>query len=74
MVFIKIKIFLFRSMIYKIELAISYLNKEKYLIRAKDFTRIRISNQSFVHIISNCYYLKPIIFNYKNNYFEVHHG
>jgi hypothetical protein len=51
-----------------------YLNKKKYFLREKDSTIIRIGNQSFVNIISNCYYLRPIIFNYKNNYFDVHHG
>ena len=33
-----------------------------------------IRNQSFVYIVSNCYFLRPIIFNYKNNYLDVHHG
>lgn len=51
-----------------------YLNKKKYLLKENSSMIIKIGNQSFVSIISNCYFLRPIIFNYKNNYFDVHHG
>jgi len=51
-----------------------YLNKKKYLLKENSSIIINIGNQSFVSIISNCYFLRPIIFNYKNNYFDVHHG
>jgi hypothetical protein len=51
-----------------------YLNKEKYFLRERNSILLKIRNQSFVYIVSNCYFLRPIIFNYKNNYFDVHHG
>jgi hypothetical protein len=51
-----------------------YLNKKKYLLKENHSIIIRINNQNFFYIISNCYFLRPIIFNYKNNYFDVHHG
>ena len=51
-----------------------YLNKKKYFLKENSSMIINIGNQSFVSIISNCYFLRPIIFNYKNNYFDVHHG
>jgi hypothetical protein len=35
---------------------------------------IDISKVDEVEIISNCYFFRPIIFNYKNNYLDVHHG
>jgi hypothetical protein len=51
-----------------------YLNKKKYFLRESNSIIIKITDQSFVNIVSNCYFLRPIIFNYKNNYFDVHHG
>ena len=41
----------------------------------KGFSRIfDINKNNEILIISNSYLLRPIVFNYKNNYIDVHHG
>jgi len=35
---------------------------------------ININNDEIVKISSNCYFLRPIVFEYKNNYLNVYHA
>jgi hypothetical protein len=44
-----------------------YLNKYSSQI-------IKFEKSKFVEIKTNCYWLRPIVFNYKNNYFDVYHA
>ena len=35
---------------------------------------IDISNMNKIKITSNCYFLRPYIFKYKNNFIDAHHA
>ncbi len=35
---------------------------------------IDISDKRMITIISNCNFLRPTVFSYKNNYLDVHHS
>ena len=51
------------------------IEKIKYILKPKSSRIIDIlkTNKKIV-IKSNCMFLRPIIFNYKNNFFDVYHG
>jgi hypothetical protein len=69
--FSKSEIFIQNPTSKKIKFSINTVNFELNGMCGKI---IDISNVNEVEIISNCYFFRPIIFNYKNNYLDVHHG
>jgi hypothetical protein len=50
------------------------VNNLKYSLNKRCCVIIDVTYYSTVTIISNCFYLRPIIFNYKKKYLDVHHG
>ena len=50
------------------------INKQKYNLRKRQSLLINISNMNSVIINSNCLLLRPIVFNYKGDYIDVHHS
>ena len=50
------------------------INKKNYILKEGCSKIIKLNNIENVEIISNCYYLRPTIFNYKTDYYDVHHA
>jgi len=50
------------------------LNKNSYSLSPSCSIILDISSQKTIKIVSNCMLLRPIIFNYKNGFFDVHHA
>jgi hypothetical protein len=50
------------------------VNENNYSINGYSSLLIKLEKVNVVEIISNCYWLRPIVFNYKNNFFDVYHG
>ena len=50
------------------------INNQNYQLDVGHCKIINLSNLDTIIIKSNCYYLRPIIFNYINKYIDVHHG
>tara|TARA_Y100000389_G_C17437500_1_gene506436 strand:+ start:462 stop:1226 length:765 start_codon:yes stop_codon:yes gene_type:complete len=50
------------------------INNQNYQLDVGHCKIINLSNLDTIIIKSNCYYLRPIIFNYNNKYIDVHHG
>jgi len=69
--FSKTEIFLNNPTLKKIKVSISNNN---FYINAGCSKIIDTTNYKQIEIISNCYFLRPIVFNYKNNFLDVHHG
>ena len=50
------------------------INKTSFELNGKCCVIIDTSEFKEIEIISNCYFLRPLIFCYQNNYIDVHHG
>jgi hypothetical protein len=50
------------------------INNVEYSLKKFTSKIIKIENTNVVEIISNCYWLRPIIFNYKNDFIDVYHS
>ena len=50
------------------------VDKKKYNLGKYESLIVEIKNIDVIKILSNCYYLRPIVFNYKDKYFDVYHG
>lgn len=50
------------------------IGKNKYTLQKNCSILIDISKESEISIISRCMFLRPIIFNYKNGYYDVYHA
>lgn len=50
------------------------INKENYSINGYCSLLIKIDSIKVVELTSNCYWLRPIVFNYKKNFFDVYHS
>jgi len=50
------------------------VNNLKYSLNNKCCIIVDVTCYKTITIISNCFYLRPIIFNYKNKYLDIHHG
>ena len=50
------------------------INKTSYELNGKCCVIIDTSKLKEIEIISNCYFLRPLIFCYQNDYIDVHHG
>ncbi len=50
------------------------IDNKKYYLEKRESLILEVSNLSSIIFNSNCLYLRPIIFNYKDNYFDVYHG
>jgi hypothetical protein len=50
------------------------INKTRYELNEKCCLIIDTTELNEIEIISNCYFLRPLVFCYKNNYIDVHHG
>jgi len=50
------------------------INKNSYALNGKCCVIIDTSEFKEIEIISNCYFLRPLIFCYQNDYIDVHHG
>ena len=49
-------------------------NNENYILKKNCIINIEIKNISTVKLTSNCTLLRPVVFSYKDNFFDVHHG
>jgi hypothetical protein len=56
-----------KKIIFSIENKNYYLNKNESQI-------IKFGKSKIIEIKTNCYWLRPIVFNYKNNYLDVYHS
>jgi len=54
-------------------ISVKFENK-KYIIKKNGSLILDATELENTQIVSNCYYLRPIIFKYKKNYIDVHHG
>ena len=54
-------------------ISVKFENK-KYIIKKNGSLILNATRLENAKIISNCYYLRPIIFKYKKSYIDVHHG
>ena len=50
------------------------VNEDNYSINSYSSLLIKLKKVNVVDITSNCYWLRPIVFNYKNNFFDVYHS
>ena len=50
------------------------INSNKFILGSCCARIIDINKNELIEIISNCYLLRPIIFNYKKQFIDVHHG
>lgn len=50
------------------------LSNNKFKLNPKECKRVIISKNDIINIISNCLFLRPTIFSYKGNFFDVHHS
>ena len=50
------------------------LNGVNHFLNSNCSKIIDISNFHEIELISNCYFLRPLIINYKNNFFDIYHG
>lgn len=50
------------------------INKLKYTLLGHESLIVELKNIDIIEILSNCYYLRPIVFNYKDKFFDVYHG
>ena len=50
------------------------INQNKYTLNKGCSKIIDISNEEEVTVLSNCCFLRPIVFNYKGNFIDVYHG
>jgi hypothetical protein len=53
---------------------IFYVNDKQYKLEGFNSKIVEIKNKKMVKIKSNCNFLRPIVFNYKNNFFDVYHS
>lgn len=54
---------------------IFYLDNTKYILMPKSCKIVNLGKiDKKISIRSNCMFLRPIIFNYQNNFFDVYHG
>ncbi len=51
-----------------------YLENERYEFSANEIKIIEIKKAKFIELKSNCHVLRPLVFNYKSNFFDVYHG
>ena len=51
-----------------------HLNNKKYILENGSSLIIECHNLETVTIISNCMFLRPTVFSYKNQYIDVHHS
>jgi hypothetical protein len=51
-----------------------YLERDKYTLKKGECLIINTNKKSIINIKSNCFFLRPIIFNYKDQYIDVYHG
>ena len=50
------------------------INSSKFILESCCSKIINIDNNKLIEIVSNCYLLRPIIFNYKKEFIDVYHG
>jgi hypothetical protein len=50
------------------------IDKKNYLLKEGCSLLIDVSDQKTINIKSNCLFLRPTVFSYKNNYLDVHHS
>lgn len=51
-----------------------YLEKERYDFSANELKILEIKKAKLIELKSNCHVLRPLVFNYKSNFFDVYHG
>ena len=49
-------------------------NSNKFILESCCSKIINVNNNELIEIVSNCYLLRPIIFNYKKQFMDVYHG
>ena len=49
-------------------------NRKSYKLKKNCLKVVKVKNVNKVQIRSNCTLMRPIVFSYKNHYFDVHHG
>ena len=51
-----------------------YINGQKHYLAANCTNIIQIKNAEIIEILSNCYFLRPVIFTTYKHFLDVHHG
>ena len=67
----KVELFINNPTTKKIKIS---FNKKNYLLMPDNDLKIDISKIEKIEIYSNCALLRPTVFTYKDNYFDVHHA
>ena len=50
------------------------IDKKNYILKGGCSLLIDVTDQKTINIKSNCLFLRPTVFSYKNNYLDVHHS
>lgn len=69
--FDKVEIFLSNPTSKKVNF---FINEKYYLLERSCSIMVDVSFLKEINIISNCYFLRPIIFNWKKEFLDVYHG
>jgi hypothetical protein len=69
--FTKSELFFVNPTSKKIEFSIE---NNRYSLEKNCSILIDVSGKEDISILSRCMFLRPIIFNYKNDFFDVYHG
>jgi len=51
-----------------------FLNNYPHFLKKYNSIIINIKNEKIINLKSKCFILRPIVFSYKNNFLDVHHG
>ena len=69
--FTKVEIFIHNPASKKIKFK---ANNLAFVLNSKCSIIVDVSHFKEIELISNCYFLRPLVFNYKNSFIDVHHG
>jgi hypothetical protein len=69
--FTKVEIFIHNPASKKIKFK---ANNLAFVLNSKCSMIVDVSHFKEIELISNCYFLRPLVFNYKNSFIDVHHG
>ena len=50
------------------------IDKKEFTLKERSLIMIKIIDKEQIEIKSNCLFLRPTVFSYSNNYFDVHHS
>ena len=50
------------------------INEKKIILKSCNAKILDVGEEKTISIKSKCYLLRPVIFNYQNNFIDVYHG